>query len=119
MRSRRAKGPDYANGNIFEDCLFLLLRMLPNSIEKQRQRLHFFKFCLAKETSPIFEILFGGRDATYSRVLYQTNRNILQDCFFLLCEMLAISTEKQRKRPPFLKLCLADGWAEGGRPGPH
>ena len=38
--------------------------------------------------------------------------------FILLCEMLSISIEKQRKRPPFLKLCLADGWAGGGRPGP-
>ena len=30
--------------------------------------------------------------------------------------MLSISIQKQRKRPPFLKLCLADGWA-GGRAG--
>ena len=31
--------------------------------------------------------------------------------------MLAISIEKQRKRPPFLKLCLADGWAGAGGQG--
>ena len=30
--------------------------------------------------------------------------------------MLSISIQKQRKRSPFLKLCLADGWA-GGRAG--
>ena len=77
--------------------------MLPNSIEKPKLQPPFFKLCLEKE------ILFGGRDATYSRVLYHKNRNILQDCLFLLCEMLAISIEKQRKRLPFLKLCLADG----------
>ena len=50
------EGARLGNGNIFEDCLFLLLRMLPNSIEKQRNRKHFFKFSLAKETPPIFEI---------------------------------------------------------------
>ena len=49
----------------------------------------------------------------------QQQRNVLQDCLFLICQMLAISIEKQRKRPPFLNLCLADGWARGGRPGPH
>ena len=27
--------------------------------------------------------------------------------------MLSISIQKQEKRPPFLKLCLADGWAGG------
>ena len=43
----------------------------------------------------------------------------LQDCLFLLCPMLAISIDKQRKRAPFFKLCLADRWARGGRPGPH
>ena len=43
---------------------------------------------------------------------------MLQHCLFSLCQMLAISVEKQRKRPPFWKLCLADGWAGGGRPGP-
>ena len=30
--------------------------------------------------------------------------------------MLSISSRKQRKRPPFFKLCLADG-AAGGRAG--
>ena len=31
--------------------------------------------------------------------------------------MVAISIEKQRKRLPFLKLCLADGWAGAGGQG--
>ena len=75
----------------------------------QRKCYHCLKLSLAD----------GYADSTYSWLLYHKNRNILQDCLFLLYEMLAISIERQRKRPPFLKLGLADGWAGGGRPGPH
>ena len=118
--SRRAEGPDLSNGSIFLVCLFLLLQMLPNSIEKQRTRLPFFKLCLAKEMPPIFEILFGGRLCGYYILMITVpkNRNRLQEYLCLLFGMLAISIERQRKRPPFLKSCLAARWARGGRPGP-
>ena len=57
----------------------------------------------------IFEIMFGGRRTGGRRARGQT-----YDCLFLLFQMRSISIEKQRTCPPFLKLCLEDGWA--GRP---
>jgi hypothetical protein len=71
--------------------------MLWISIEKQRKRPPFFKFCLAKEMLAIFEIMFGGRICG--------------------CYILTISIEKQRKCPPFFFLKYfwrTDGRATGG-----
>ena len=98
--------------------------MLSISSEKQRNRRPFFKFCLAYGWAGGWRAE-GPRLATRKYIIelfifnVSNARNILQDCVFLLCEMLAISIEKQRKRPPVLKLSLAVGWAGGGRPGPH
>ena len=70
--------------------------MLSISIEKQRKRPHFFKFCLADGWA-------GSRRAEGPDL---SNGNIFYDCSFLLFQMLSNSIEKQRKRPPFFKFGL-------------
>ena len=45
----------------------------------------------------------------------QPDGNILQDCSFVLFSYFLLALERQRKRCPFFKFCLADGYARDGR----
>jgi hypothetical protein len=65
--------------------------MLSISIEKQRKRQPFFKFCLADGWA-------GSRRAEGPAL---SNGNIFYDCSLLLFQMLSNNIAKQRKRPPF------------------
>ena len=70
--------------------------MLSISVEKQRKRPPSFKFCLADGWAGSWRA--EGPDLAIG--------NILQNCLFLLFQMLSIS--KQRTCSPFLKLCFGD-----------
>ena len=71
-----------------------------------------------KETRPIFfvgNIMFGIRMGELRKARLPRRFPLLMFCWDRDA-MLSISIEKQRKRPPFSKLCLAHGWA-GGQAG--
>ena len=103
-------GPDEADENILQNCFFLQLQMFSLSIETQRKRPPFSKFCFADGWA-------GSRRAEGPAL---SNGNIFYDCSLLLFQMLSNNIEKQRKRQPFFKfglgkemltileICLAD-----------
>ena len=72
--------------------------MLSISIENQRKRKPFFKFCLADGWA-------GSRRAEGPAL---SNGNVFYDCSLLLFQMLSNNIEKQRKRQPFFKF----GWGK-------
>ena len=104
-------GPAQPDGNILQDCSFLLFQILSVSVTK------------AKETLVFFQILFGGRicggraggqDQPRQTEIYYRIVHFYGFKYFLL------ALEKQRTRWAFFKFCLADGCAGGavGPPGP-